>query len=253
MFVDAWRLERDYFYDRGMHGAAWNDVRKKYEPLVDRVASRADLNDLIAQMVGELSALHTFVNGGDRRKGPDDVPIATLGARLERVASLGGYKIAHIYQHDPDEPSRASPLARPGVNLKDGDLILEVNGVAVLETADIGELLRKKAGQPVLLKVKCPLTATDTGLAGAMARRIGFRIREVTVRPIASDSDLRYHEWEYTRRTSVDDGEQQHDRLRASAGDGQRRLQLVRQGLLSGVHAARNDHRRAPQSRRQHR
>lgn len=208
MFVDAWRLERDYFYDRGMHGAAWNDVRKKYEPFVDRVASRADLSDLIAQMVGELSALHIFVNGGDSRKGPDFVPIASLGARLERSESLGGYKIAHIYEHDPDEPSRASPLARPGLSLKNGDVILELNGVPALETADVGELLRKKAGQPVLLKVKCPSEGKSWGLAGAINLRDGGRIRDVTVRPIASDSELRYHEWEYTRRKAVDDASQ---------------------------------------------
>src|SRR5262249_39981539 len=73
MFVEAWRLERDYFYDRGMHGVDWPAVRKKYQPLLARVTDREELDDLIAQMVSELSALHIFVVPGDVRKGPDEV------------------------------------------------------------------------------------------------------------------------------------------------------------------------------------
>lgn len=209
MFVDAWRLERDYFYDRGMHGADWATVRKKYEPLVGRVASRADLNDLVAQMVGELSALHIFVRGGDARKGPDDVPVACLGARLERDPKAGGSRVAHIYQHDPDEPGKASPLAKPGVKVKEGDLIQEINGVPVLEAADVGELLRKKAGQPVLLRVKREWPKLD-GLLGAVLRTAGPRVWDVTVRPTDAKTaaDLRYHEWEYTRRQAVEEAGQ---------------------------------------------
>ena len=65
IFLDAWRLERDFFYDRNMHGVDWPAMRDRYLPLVDRVADRDELNDVIAQLVGELSALHTFVQGGD--------------------------------------------------------------------------------------------------------------------------------------------------------------------------------------------
>jgi tricorn protease len=68
IFLDAWRLERDYFYDRNMHGVDWTAMRDRYLPLVDRVADRDELNNVIAQMVSELSALHTFVQGGDMRK-----------------------------------------------------------------------------------------------------------------------------------------------------------------------------------------
>src|SRR5271157_4681761 len=67
LFLDAWRLERDYFYDRNMQGVDWKQMRDRYLPLVDRVADRDDLNDVIAQMVSELSALHIFVHGGDSR------------------------------------------------------------------------------------------------------------------------------------------------------------------------------------------
>src|SRR5262249_35574307 len=89
MFVEAWRLERDYFYDRGMHGVDWPKVRDKYLPLVDRVRSRDELNDLLAQMVSELSALHIFVRGGDVRRGQDDIEVASLGAELAKDVAAG--------------------------------------------------------------------------------------------------------------------------------------------------------------------
>ncbi len=90
MFVDSWRLMRDYFYDRNMHGVDWAAMREKYLPLVDRVTTRAELNDAIAQMVGELSTLHIFVRGGDARGGPDRVTVAALGGILDRDEAGGG-------------------------------------------------------------------------------------------------------------------------------------------------------------------
>jgi len=104
MFVDAWRLHRDYFYDRNMHGVNWVSIREKYEPLVKRVTSRSELNDLLAQMVGELSVLHSAVRGGDLRKGPDQVSVPTLGARLEREENKGGYRIDYIYTSTSPTP-----------------------------------------------------------------------------------------------------------------------------------------------------
>ena len=188
MFVDAWRLERDYFYDPGMHGVNWRAMRDKYESLLSRVTDRAELSDLVAQMVAELSALHIFVRGGDFREGPDQVAPARLGARLEKESC--GYRVDHIYRHDPDLPEDASPLARPGVDVRDGDLITAVDGVAVGEVPDIGELLREKDGKQVRLSV--------TPAEGEP--------RDVIVEPISPsrEADLRYAEWEYTRRLEVD-------------------------------------------------
>src|SRR5262249_1278198 len=137
MFTEAWRLERDYFYDRGMHGVDWKATLEKYRPLVDRVASRADLSDLIAQMVGELSALHIFGAGGDMRKGNDRVLPASLGARLVRDDAGGGYRVEHLYKSDPDEPNLTGPLARPGVDVKENDIIEMINGMPVLSVADM--------------------------------------------------------------------------------------------------------------------
>lgn len=190
MFDEAWRLERDYFYDRNMHSVDWVGIRKKYQPLVERVQDRSELSNLLGQMVGELSALHMFVYGGDLRKPTDAVGVATLGGAISRDATTGGYRIVRIYQGDPDYPDTSSPLAKPGVDLAVGDTILSVNGLDTLSSPDLGALLRNQAGRQVLLHVK---TAAGTE-------------RDVIVRPIslAQDSDLRYTDWELSRRQTVD-------------------------------------------------
>jgi tricorn protease len=209
MFVEAWRLERDYFYDRGMHGIDWPAMRRKYEPLVERVNSREELADLTAQMVSELSALHIFVRGGEVRKGPDDVQPASLGADLARDEEAGGYRVAHVYQSDPDEPEQLAPLARPGVRVKQGDVIELINGAPALSVPDVGLLLRHKAGRQVLLRVKP---------AG------GGASRDVIVTPLSAEdaASLRYREWEYTRRLAVEEqgkGDIGYLHLRAMGGE----------------------------------
>ena len=154
MFREAWRLERDYFYDHNMHGVDWPAMRKRYEPLVERVTDRAELNDLLAQMVAELSALHTFVRGGDLRETPDPVGNASLGADLLRDEGAGGYRVARIYRADPDYPDELAPLAKPGVGVVEGDVLTAIDGVALLTVADPGVVLRGKAGKQVLLSIK---------------------------------------------------------------------------------------------------
>jgi len=190
IFLDAWRLERDFFYDKNMHGVNWPAMRDRYLPLVDRVADRDELNDVIAQMVGELSALHTFVQGGDARHSADHVNVATLGAQLRRDEKAGGYVVVHIYAHDPDLPDQAPPFARPDSLVKEGEIITSIDGVDALSVPDEGALLRNKADTQVLLHVK-----NEKGEG-----------RDVLVKPISArdDAQLRYSEWEYTRRLAVD-------------------------------------------------
>ena len=190
-FVDAWRLERDFFYDRGMNGVDWPAVRVRYAPLVERVTDRAELSDLLSQMVGELSALHIFVRGGDVRRAPDPVLPASLGARLVRDSAAGGYLVDHIYETDPDAPRDLAPLARYGVDVRNGDIVQSVNGVSTLSVPDIGQLLRDQAGRQVLLTVQ---------------PKAGGSTRQVIVTPItqATETQLRYAEWEYTRRLAVE-------------------------------------------------
>ena len=208
-FQDAWRLHRDYFYDQHMHGVNWTSMRDKYGELIGRVRDREELSDLLAQMVGELSALHTFVRGGDIRRGPDQVQISSLGAILSREPDAGGYVVRHIYQSDPDRPDKRSPLARPGVDVSEGDVIVAINGRNLLSVADPGELLRTQAGKQVLLRVRAK-GAADT--------------RDAIVKPISlpDESDLRYRDWEYGRREKVEqasNGQIGYVHLRAMVAD----------------------------------
>jgi len=190
IYFDAWRLERDYFYDPNMHGVGWERVRDKYLPLVDRVTTRSELSDVIGLAVGELSALHTAVREGDMRRGPDNIRVPTLGARLVLDRSAGGYRIDYIYQADPDFPQERSPLADPDLGVQVGDVITMINGVDVLSVTHPNSLLRNQAKQQVLLRLK-PKSARAT--------------RDVIVRPIDNEWDLRYTDWEYTRRLRADE------------------------------------------------
>ena len=165
-------------------------MRDRYLPLVDRVANRDELNAVIAQMVGELSTLHTFVVGGDARKPADQVDLATLGARLRRDEKAGGFVVEHVYLHDPDRPDMAPPLAKPESLVRVGEVIVAIDGQDLLGVTDERALLRGKAGTQVLLKVKNAAGTT----------------RDVLVTPIkdGDEARLRYAEWEYSRRLTVE-------------------------------------------------
>ena len=189
LFVDAWRLERDYFYDPGMHGVDWDAVRDRYLPLVDRVTTRAELSDLIGEVVAELSALHVSVRGGDLRRGEDRVRVASLGARLERDASTGGYRVDYIYRTEPDYPQWRSPLADPAAGVEVGDTILAIDGSPVLAARDLSELLRDRQGRQVLLRYRSASSGEE---------------RSAVVVPTDDESGLRYSDWEYTRRLQVE-------------------------------------------------
>jgi tricorn protease len=174
-----------------MNGVDWPAMRDRYLPLVARVTDRAELSDIIGDMVGELSALHIFVFGGDMRKGQEDIDPASLGAGLVRDEEEGGYRIDRIYQADPDYPGLLSPLAKPGVDLKEGDVLLAINGVSLTNVEHPHSLLRNQAGKQVLLLVK---SADDE------------KTRQVIVKPISLSQEraLRYDDWEYTRRQEVE-------------------------------------------------
>ncbi len=196
MFVESWRLERDYFYATNMHGVDWKGMLDRYLPLVDRVRSRAELSDLIGQMVSQLSTLHTFVYGGDMRVGPDWVLPATLGADLSPVE--GGLRVDHIYKSDPDQADRRSPLVVPGVDVREGDVIRTVDHLAVASEAALASALRNKADHPVLLGYQ-RVTADSKG------KNTTTQLQAlVTPLDPASDKDLRYLDWEIERRDRVE-------------------------------------------------
>lgn len=187
IFTDAWRMERDYFYDKNMHGVNWKAMHDKYFPLVDRVTTRSELSDLIGRFVGELSALHTSVRGGDTRDDEQNISVASLGARFSRDENNGGFKIEHIYKADPDYPDEKSPLDDPYLDIRVGDIITSVDGKAALSAIDIGALIRNKVGKQVRLSLS----------RGAIKK-------EVIVQPISNIYRLRYRDWEYSRRLEVE-------------------------------------------------
>lgn len=188
IFTDAWRMERDYFYDPSMHGVDWNGVLKRHLALLDRITTREELSELIGWMVGELSVLHTSVRGGDLRAGPDDIKVPTLGARMIRDGKAGGYRIDSIYRHDPDFPDERSPLADPELNINEGDVIQAVNGVDALSVEQFEALLRGQEKRQVLLRIKPAIGAA----------------RDVIVTPTTDERNLRYTDWEYSRRLAVE-------------------------------------------------
>jgi len=191
MFKDAWRMERDYFYDPNMHGLDWDAVYKKYSALLPRVADRYELDDLMAQMISELSTLHMFVRGGDKRTPPDNISMGHLGADLHKDASSGLFIIDHIYMTDPDYPGDMSPLTRPWLNVREGDAIVNIDGIDVKTVSSVSELLANKAGMQVRIEFRKP--------DGTVYKEI--------IKPLSSRnfSDIRYSEWEYTRNQEVDE------------------------------------------------
>ncbi|WP_335901369.1 S41 family peptidase [Shewanella algae] len=152
IFEDAWLMHRDSFFDKKMRGVDWQAAKAKYQPLLDRLTDRHELNDIFTQMMGELDALHSQVRGGDFAKDPDMPKAAELGARLSQVKD--GVKVSHIYRTDPELPMQASPLARPGVDVRDGDIITHINGRKLATLAQLTSMLRNQADKQVLLGLK---------------------------------------------------------------------------------------------------
>lgn len=192
MFRDTWLMHRDQFFDKNMRGVDWKQIKAKYQPLLDRLTDRYELNDVFAQMVGELNALHSQVRGGDVPNDPDSPKAATLGALLEQVKE--GVMISQIYQHDFELPHLGSPLAKPGVKAANGDVIIAVNGQSTPTLSALNQQLRNQVGKQVLLE----LSRGDSS-------------HKIIVVPVSTRDDyrLRYQHWVDSRKTmvkSVDDG-----------------------------------------------
>ncbi|MCH4295483.1 S41 family peptidase [Shewanella sp. 3B26] len=186
MFDDAWLMHRDSFFDKKMRGLDWQATRNKYLPLLERVTDRHELNDLFMQMMGELDALHSQVRGGDLPKDANTPNPAGLGARLAQ--SSQGVKIEHILKTDPELPNMAAPLARPGVDAREGDLITAINGRKVTTVADVASMLRNQGGKQVLLSLKRGSKAVQT-----------------VVWPVSVNEEdkLRYQDWVTHNATKV--------------------------------------------------
>lgn len=186
---EAWRLQRDFFYDEKMHGVDWKKVWEQYGSLLDRIASRDDVADILGEMFGELSVGHTYHWGGDVRRGKS-VGTGLLAADLEHDAATGFWKIAKIYAGDYPDPKVSSPLARPDLRVKPGMWLVAIDGKPLQKGEDYLRRLAGRAG------VETELSVNDTpSLAGA---------RRIVVKPVAGDTMIRYATWIRDTRAYVD-------------------------------------------------
>ncbi len=149
MFVDAWRLHRDFAYDPALRGVDWNAVRQTHEPMLDRIGHRAELNAILGLMAAQLGILHSQVRPGDLPGDSENPDMAFLGASYTPVAQ--GLRIDRILRSEDDLVSLRPPLRRPGVDVREGDVIRMVDGRGVASLADLQLALAGKAGQQVRL------------------------------------------------------------------------------------------------------
>ncbi len=187
VFEEAWRIERDFFYDPGLHGADWPAVHARYAPLVPYVRSREDLRYILDQVGGELSVGHSFTGGGDY-PAVDTVRTGVLGADL--VADHGRWRIQRIFSTESWNPGLSAPLAAPGVRAEEGDYLLAVNGRELTADDNPYQWLDGTADQQTVLRLNSRPT-----LDGAW---------NVTVVPIRSEVALRQRAWVEDNRRMVD-------------------------------------------------
>lgn len=180
IYNESWRQMRDFFYAPNMHGVDWPSVRKNYEPLLSHVNHRADLTYIIGEMIGELNVGHAYVGGGDFPK-PERIPTGLLGAVLERDPATKYYRIKKILKGQNWDKSVRSPLTEIGVDAREGDYIIAVNGKPTNQMNDIYEVLVNTAGKQVTLKLNA-----SAGEAGS---------RETVVVPTADERPLYYYNW----------------------------------------------------------
>jgi len=189
IYRETWRIQREYFYDAKMQGADWNGVYEKYRPLLAAVGHRADLGYVIAMMGGELTVGHSYLTGnGDVPSDGDPVSVGLLGADVS--LDNGHYKINRIYSGENWNPDLRAPLSSPGINVSEGDYILEVNGKPLTSAVNFYSVFEGTAGRQTVIRVnKSP-------------SHDGSRL--VTVTPIASEAGLRTRAWVEGNRRLVD-------------------------------------------------
>ena len=178
IFEESWRQMKYFFYAPNMHGVDWEAMRARYRPLAQSVNHRADLTYVIGELIGELNTGHTYVGGGEMPE-PPKVKVGLLGAQFERDAQTGFYKIAKILRGQNWARTLRSPLTEIGVNVKEGEYLIAINGALTSKLNDLYEALLNTVGKQVTLKVN--------------ARPDEKGSREVVVIPIESEQPLYYY------------------------------------------------------------
>lgn len=186
MFREVWRLQRDQFWDANMSGIDWEAVYARYLPLVERIATRGELSDLIWEMQGELGTSHAYESGGDHRK-PPAVALGSLAADLRFDAADQSYEIVRIVTGDAWDAGADSPLNAVGVAARVGERIVAVNGQRVSAELPPQALLVNQADAKVELTLKPAPGGTSAAAVPAT--------RRVLVRTLADEVPARYREW----------------------------------------------------------
>lgn len=189
IFEECWRQMKCFFYAPNMHGVDWEAMRLRYRPLVQAVNHRADLTYIIGELIGELNAGHTYVGGGDMPV-PKKVKVGMLGAQFERDAQTGFYKIKKILRGENWDRSLRSPLTEIGVNVKEGEYLIAINGMPTSKMTDMYEALYNTAGKQVTLKVNAKPEEKGS--------------RDVVVIPIETENSLYYYTWVQENIEKVD-------------------------------------------------
>ena len=186
MYHEAWRIQRDFFYDPGYHGLNLAAAEAKYAPYLNAVASRADLNYLFQEMLGNMSVGHHNSGGGDAPQ-PQRYTGGLLGADF--AIENGRYRFARVYDGENWNPGLVAPLTQPGVNVQAGEYLLAVNGRDLKATDNIYSYFQETAGRQIVIKV-----GPNPDGSGA---------REVTVVPVANEGGLRNLAWIEDNRRKV--------------------------------------------------
>lgn len=190
LFNEAWRMERDFYYEPGMHGIDWNAMKEKYVKLIDRATCRQDVQFIIGELIGELNTSHTYVYGGSGQRKADIVNIGMLGVDWENDKSNNLYRFKKIYRIPDWSRQTYPPLAKPGLNINDGDYLISVNGKKVSADMNIYSYFIDLAEKQVKLLVNNK--PSETGA------------RELIVNPLRSETQLRYNDWLENNRITVD-------------------------------------------------
>jgi tricorn protease len=188
IFNDVWRIERDYFYDPNLHGVDWNKMKQVYGELIRYAVTRWDVNYIIGELIGELNASHTYRSGGALEAAPART-VGYLG--VDFALENGAYRIKKIIDGAPWDAEARSPLRQPGVNVKEGDYLLEVNGIPVDTTAEPYAAFQGLADKPVIL------TVND--------KPVREGARQVLVQTISSEARLRHLAWIESKRKRVEE------------------------------------------------
>jgi tricorn protease len=180
IFTECWRQMRDFVYDPTMHRVDWTTIRATYEQLLPYVNHRADLTSIIGEMIGELNLGHAYVGGGDMPK-PERIDLGLLGARIERDASSKYYRIKKILRGQNWDKALRSPLTEIGVDAREGDYLIAIDGKPTNTMTDIYEALVGRAGKQVTLTLN------------AVPKEAGAR--KTVVIPTADERPLYYYNW----------------------------------------------------------